>query len=240
MEPFTQDANFIQKYHREFYPVDMNGCKLYLSPRRYGANAQKWWDLSGQDNHGVITGVVPNPSGVGWLFDGVDDNIQFPYSASLNITAPMTLLGWFNPTLDASSRIIAGRWQQTGELRSWEFLIDPAGKVTVYVSTDGTVVGLLSIATNLTLVSSKWNCIALILDSGGNCLTYLNGSANTPVVVGGLPFASNSPYWIGEDGTGGSGENYKGVCSECRGFNRVLTAQEIRNYYELTRHILGV
>jgi len=37
----------------------MNGCVLYLPFYAYGANAQKIWDMSGQGNHGVITGAVP-------------------------------------------------------------------------------------------------------------------------------------------------------------------------------------
>jgi len=37
----------------------MKGCVLYLPFYSYGANAQKIWDMSGQGNHGVITGAVP-------------------------------------------------------------------------------------------------------------------------------------------------------------------------------------
>jgi len=51
--------NLAQQYHREFFPVDMNGCVLYLPFYRYGAQAQKIWDQSGQGNHGTITGAVP-------------------------------------------------------------------------------------------------------------------------------------------------------------------------------------
>lgn len=44
---------------RRFKSVNMNGCVLYLPFYAYGANAQKAWDMSGQGNHGVPTGVVP-------------------------------------------------------------------------------------------------------------------------------------------------------------------------------------
>lgn len=44
---------------RRFRPVNMNGCVLYLPFYAYGANAQKIWDVSGQGNHGVITGISP-------------------------------------------------------------------------------------------------------------------------------------------------------------------------------------
>ena len=55
--------NRAQQYHRDFYPVDMWGCVLYLPFWRYGANPQKIWDQSGQGNHGTITGSVPYPGG---------------------------------------------------------------------------------------------------------------------------------------------------------------------------------
>lgn len=44
---------------RRFKPVNMNGCVLYLPLYVYGANAQKAWDISGQGNHGIISGSGP-------------------------------------------------------------------------------------------------------------------------------------------------------------------------------------
>jgi len=38
----------------------MNGCVLYLPLYAYGANAQKAWDMSGQGNHGAISGSIPS------------------------------------------------------------------------------------------------------------------------------------------------------------------------------------
>lgn len=46
---------------RRFRPCNLNGCVLYLPFYAYGGNAQAIWDLSGQGNHGVITGTVPYP-----------------------------------------------------------------------------------------------------------------------------------------------------------------------------------
>ena len=44
---------------REWNPVSLRGCLLYLPFYKYGANAQKIWDRSGKGYHGTITEVVP-------------------------------------------------------------------------------------------------------------------------------------------------------------------------------------
>jgi hypothetical protein len=44
---------------RRFKPCNLNGCVLYLPFYAYGGNAQVIWDLSGQGNHGTITGAAP-------------------------------------------------------------------------------------------------------------------------------------------------------------------------------------
>jgi len=45
---------------RRFRPVNMNGCVLYFPFYSYGSNAQKIWDVSGQGNHGAISGSIPS------------------------------------------------------------------------------------------------------------------------------------------------------------------------------------
>lgn len=47
------------EYHRDFYPVDMTGCILYLPFHRYGSEQSKILDQSGNGNHGTIAGAVP-------------------------------------------------------------------------------------------------------------------------------------------------------------------------------------
>lgn len=49
------------QYHRSWETVNRNGCVLYLPFWRYGANQSKIWDISGNNNHGTITGAVPYP-----------------------------------------------------------------------------------------------------------------------------------------------------------------------------------
>jgi hypothetical protein len=51
--------NLAQRYHREFYPVSMDGCKLYLPFYRQGAETSKIYDQSGSGNHGTISGSIP-------------------------------------------------------------------------------------------------------------------------------------------------------------------------------------
>jgi len=47
------------RINRRFRPCNLNGCVLYLPFYSLGSNAQKIWDLSGQGNHGTISGPVP-------------------------------------------------------------------------------------------------------------------------------------------------------------------------------------
>jgi len=46
--------------HWQPYPITQE-CKLYLPLYKYGSNAQKMWDISGNHNDGVVSGVVPYP-----------------------------------------------------------------------------------------------------------------------------------------------------------------------------------
>jgi hypothetical protein len=50
-----------QQYHcRDFYPISLAGCVLYLPFYLYGGNAVKVWDQSGNANHGSVIGAVPS------------------------------------------------------------------------------------------------------------------------------------------------------------------------------------
>jgi len=53
-------------------------------------------DLSGNANHAVVYGALPTEGRAdhAYLFDGFDDTIEAPHSASLDITGPITVSCW--------------------------------------------------------------------------------------------------------------------------------------------------
>ena len=82
---------------KQINPLSLGGCVLWLSANRNLGDTSSVRDWSGQNNHGTYNGSGGYPVyNRGFLFDGVNDYLQIPYSQSINFTQPFSISLWSN------------------------------------------------------------------------------------------------------------------------------------------------
>ncbi len=207
---------------------------------RYGS----WWggdnnalDMIGT-NHGTLQGgatFAPGMVGQAFSFDGVDDYIEVPHSASLNLTGGLTLETWFK-VRSAGYATLFSKSDSNGSqsVTSYGFQIDPDGSINValygtYPADNWTTAAGL-------VTTGQWYHVALTWDGtygpSDNVKLYLNGAlvqtwtkslAPLNVTTQTLTLGSMKPptYYGHMDG----------LIDEAGIFNRVLSAEEIAAIY---------
>ena len=185
-----------------------------------------WWpsdgdanDIVGTNNGTLVNGATFASGMVGqsFSFDGADDYVQVPDSASLDLTAQITIDAWVYPTVQGRrvvDKITAGG--------SDGYLLDTwPGNVRFIVGNIG-VVGSTPLSTGV------WTHIAGTYD-GSQLRVYVNGvldgSVNTNIAIP----TNNLPLRIGADQNGSN--LFNGLIDEVEIFGRGLSAAEIQSIY---------
>jgi len=195
------------------------------------------YDSSENHNDGIIYGPTSTSgkSGLAFQFDGTDDYITIPTSASLDaITDEITLIAWIK--IPASSRhSIFERWL-CGDVEERSFELDvKIGKVWFGLSGDGTNNDSQSLLSSLAVPSDTWTHVAATSD-GSTMKIYINGvldpdTKTSPstihpsaadVHIGRWEFTSNDWYYP-----------FNGTMDEAKIYNRALSAQEVEDDYNL-------
>jgi chitodextrinase len=180
-------------------------------------------DASGNGNNGTIAGAVWSTAGRfgnALSFNGTNAVITVKDSASLDLTAGVTMEAWVNPTA-------LGGWRS--------LLCKPLGTSGLcYVlqgsSSSGSVpsLGLSVSPANLlgtnALPLNIWSHLAATYD-GVTMRLYVNGTQVATKVQSGAIATSADPLTIGGDS---SGEDFAGLVDEVRVYNRALIAAEIQ------------
>lgn len=172
-------------------------------------------------------------TGLGWGFDGLDDKVVIPYNANLN-TSVFTSLIWTRVTGNKGSYrsqisnrdgIGNGYVLYANNVDQWSCWIYSGVGATSYGTTP--------------VNHDTWTLVAIQHD-GTNAKMYINGIYDSGGVMAYSP-QGTANLSIGAGANEGAGDYWdKGAIGEVLIFNRVLSAQENRNYFELTRSRYGV
>jgi len=183
------------------------------------------------------------PTGYALRFDGTDDYVRIPNSASLNPTTTVTVELWVKPASAASAsdyRTVAGK-----EIQS----VGDRGGYAIIVNTDQTGIGFYftrdigggCAVPNLggdefySVSPEVWHHIVGTYDRTQNLmLLYHNGSLAASLgpctaAVG----TTTKPFYIGadpENNSAGTAE-FQGVIDKVRIYNRTLSASEMQAHY---------
>jgi hypothetical protein len=217
--------------HWRPYPVDPS-CVLYLPFYKYGAEQQKIWDVSGNNNHGTIYGATPGE--LGWSFDSTDDYVRLSDSESLRPSS-ISFLAWVrgNQWTNTYNSVVSKEETQKG----YTLLVKSNGLLAVYIQLDGGAeisyngTGLYALNTGI------WYCLAFTYD-GSTLRGYVNAELDKQVTGGTAIVHSTNVLYIGMSYF--TSRNFNGLIDEVRIWNRALSAIEVRNNYELTRARYGV
>lgn len=187
-------------------------------------------DSSGKGNAGTIREATRSTGkfGSALLFDGVNDWVSAPDSASLDLTTAMTLEAWVDPTT-VSGWQTAVMKEQTGGLAYSLYANTDTNRPSAhaFTTTEFDTRGTAQVAAN------TWTHLAATYD-GANLRLYVNGTLASTKAVSGAMLTSTGALRLG--GNAVWGEWFKGALDEVRVYRRTLTASEIQA--DMTRPVV--
>ncbi len=196
----------------------------------------KLLDASGHSNHGTIHGAtwVKGRVETGLRFDGVDDYVVVPKSASLNsINKEITLMCWIKTPLTARHSILA-RWPCGSGDRSLILDVDSEGKLVRFALSPDGGYGMWHKRLGLT-PADRWVHIAAI-SNGKTMRIYVNGEPDPSPSVPEAPqvHTSTTDLYIGAWQSGLNKREcfFKGIMDEVRIYSCALTHEEILENYK--------
>jgi len=213
-------------------------------PGLANANTRYIYDKSKYGNHGTITGAtwVKLPSGL-WVqyFDGTDDNVDCGAATTLQFTIAQTftMLCWAVPVLDSADRIIGCNYPSDNSSRGWQFRIASDNSLRMVVAQTGII---YKYSTTAVLTgANQWKCLAGSWDAS-QCRTYLNGVEDTTAESAGTlaGITSTTNFVIGQFSNKNNTQVWKGNLWPGFVVTPALTAAQIAQFYQQTRHLFGV
>jgi chitodextrinase len=187
-------------------------------------------DASGNNNNGTLSGGptwAPGKFGTAVSFDGVNDLVTVPDSASLDVTR-VTMEAWVNPSA------LGGVWRPAVfKAQSGDMVYDLYASTSANVPNAGVSIGGEK-ATNgsAALPLNTWSHLAATYD-GTTLRLYVNATQVGSLAVTGNIAVSSGALTIG--GNTVFGEWFKGLIDEVRVYNKALTQAEIQA--DMTRRV---
>jgi hypothetical protein len=200
-----------------------------------------WADLSGRGNNGtLVNGVGENSANGGSLvFDGVNDYINIPFSAStMDFSKGQTICMWMRPTTGSESARRNPYNQAYGGPGTLTH--EPNRTINYYFGTNGgnttPYVGRNSV---FTVATNELAFISVTRDQTANvCRWYKNGQLISTQDAGGYASTANgsSPILIGA----GYVSPFIGNIFYCKIYNRGLLPQEVQQNFIATKSRFGL
>jgi Concanavalin A-like lectin/glucanases superfamily len=181
-------------------------------------------DVSSRANHGTLAGArrtTAGKHGRALAFDGLDDDVTIPDSASLDLTTRMTLEAWVRPTAGGNVWRQALLKEVPGGLAYGLYTSNQQAKPAGFLRV-GNDVGAASPSK---LPLNAWTHLATTYD-GSALRMYLNGTLVTKKSVSGSMQTSGRPLKIG--GNAVWGEFFQGTIDDVRVYDRALSATDVK------------
>ena len=208
---------------------------LWISGRGRGVGS-KVFDLSKKSNHGIIYGATWVNALVGHSvlsFDGVDDYVDCGNDKSLNITERITVEVWVKDSGYANESrydVVVSKGEYSSYTPYAIFRRYEVGEFEFFLGNGDSYIELVVAG-----LGTKWSHLVGTYDNGVAKL-YLNGELKR---TGSLlpPLQVNSQTV--KCGGGYTDRFFNGLIGEVRIYNRALTAREIRELYNKTKHLFS-
>jgi len=179
-------------------------------------------DRSPNANTGTLSGAtraLAGRFGGALSFDGVNDWVTVADSASLDLSAAMTLEAWVRPARQRGGGPVLAK--QRGKGRAYALSVAPAHRRPAgYVAAKSEKHG----GGPRRLPVGEWSHVAMTYD-GSRLRLYVDGRRVARVRARGGVRASRQPLWIG--GRSSAGAGFGGILDEVR--DRALSRSEIRH-----------
>ena len=214
------------------------------NPRSYSGSGTAWYDLSGNNNNGILTNgpTYNSANGGSIVFDGTDDYASVSNSTVINPgTGSFSIVVWANsdPSIggDGWDLWVAKRAVANGSNGYYLGVNNPAG-VKFMLGNDAnsrTDTGYLTYTYN------TWAMYTAILDRTANTQTiiknnYAESSTTTP---SGGNYSNTGALSIGGD-IGINAYYVNGKISNVKIYNRALSADEVAQNFNALRGRFGI
>lgn len=190
-------------------------------------------DSSGNYNHGTVYGEnwVESQSGFGKAlkFDGVNNYVEVPDSASLDITGEITIECWVKRE-QAVYQTLISKWSAVDNQRSYLVALTADNNVRFWITSGGTW-GTLKELTSSGTVGTEWTHIAATYD-GTKMNIYIDSVEDLSQVTTTVPiFAGAAPLMFGVHPAymthGWVPGYFKGILDEVRIWNVALLPEQL-------------
>ncbi len=180
-------------------------------------------DSSGNNNTGTISGATRTTSGKygrALTFNGTNNYVSVPDSASLHLTTGMTLEAWVNMTGGQSWRSVVFK-ERSGGMTYALYATNGSNRPTgqIYAGAEQSATGTAAVPT------STWTHLATTYD-GATQKLFVNGAQVASRAQTGSIIASTGALKIG--GNAIWSEWFKGTIDDVRVYSRALSATEIQ------------
>jgi len=180
-------------------------------------------DVSGQGNHGTISGATWTTAGKfggALVFDGTRAVVTVPDAAALRLTTALTLEAWVSPS------VVTSAWRDVIYKGNDTYALEATSGNSSVPAGGSTFGGRWVAAYGPTALRvNRWTHLALTYD-GATLRLYVNGVQVASQAQGGRLPTSTYPLQIGGDSI--YGQYFQGTIDEVRIYNRALSAPEIQ------------
>ena len=178
-------------------------------------------DVSGSGNTGTLVNGpvwVAGTLGNALDFDGVNDYVNVPNSASLNLTKNFTLAAWISPdSVTGGTRTIIGKVTGADD-KQYQLSLNPTGGVQFDYEKSGNNYSL----TGGTVTAGTWQHLAVTVDASRNVKIYLNGTVVASGVGPAEVSATTNPLTIGRAAGTYNSLYFSGLVDDVRVYNLAL------------------
>lgn len=225
------------QYVEVIFSPEAVACELFLVKDTSTAGTMLFDSISVRE--------VVGHTGLGWCFNGVADEIVITDSPSINFGgSDFTIILWARTRGQLGARYISKRDAALPinvgyEVIFWGTLPEKLGMFIGDVPHGSTTSGL---SAGKTIFQNKWQHLAVTFDRDGDAIGYVDCIAgNLPRDISGFAgtVTNTIDLYIGRY-AGAAQQFLNGEVGEILFVNSALSAQELRNHYELTRCVYGV
>ena len=210
----------------------------------YPGSGTTWYDLSGNNNHGTLSGasvqdVGTSAQGIG--FDGTNDKVTIPADPTLRPTTALTVEAWvYLNSLPASWYTIMQAPQSnsshTANYFDWAIYINYTGGIHIRIDGESDNLGT---GTTTKVQASTWTHVAITW-TGGTNKYYIQGQLvqTKSISATTITYDNNTDVLLGVNAS--STEDLNGNLTAVRLYNKVLTDLEILQNYNALKGRYGL
>jgi hypothetical protein len=186
------------------------------------------------ENHGTVYGATWTDGKVNGAlgFDGIDDRVKLPESTISGTTLSICL--WVK-TSDTYFALISGANQTYDNELLLSLHSSAEGRLSMLYHDNQGIRGDRYYRTNVTFNDEQWHMLTIVIEADGS-MVYLDGVLEEDNDYGSGDGFMIEGLWIGGeqdtvDGGWQTIQQYSGLVDELAIFDRVLTSEEIEQFY---------